>query len=566
MQPDDQVAEWLVRWEEAREANQTPPALDQLPAELRPRAREGLRLLRGFSRMSLGLTTTARTAPGNAPPVPPDTPRYRFEAFLARGGMAEVWRGCDKVLAREVALKVLREGVFADSRFRVRFEEEARLVGQLQHPSIVPVYDLGELPDGRPFFVMKLIHGPTLAELLAARATPADDLARWVGVFEQVCVAVAFAHARDLIHRDLKPSNVMLGEFGEVLVMDWGIAKALADRPQPLPPTPVLLSPAVGEASTALGAAETLPGQAKGTPAFMAPEQARGDVGRVGKTSDVFGLGGILCVTLTGQPPYTRAEQVFAADVTEAFARLDGCGADAELVGLAKACLAPAPEARPADAAEVAGRVKRYRDEVAARQAQAERVLWLCHGTREGGAAVPPAADAARTQLRQQAWALLRAEVTAQARRLSGASPAEATAARQVLEVLRELPSWPASATRQRWPTSPSPSARCGRRSGRKSRGCCAARSRHDNRLFGDGGQPFPSRTSPVSTFYFRHLRPPDASAATALRRVPSRSARPRWTPARPTARRGWPASGTPPRCGSPARPRSACAGPGLRP
>src|SRR5262245_11313407 len=103
MQPDDQVAEWLVQWEEARAANQPPPALDQLPAELRPRAREGLGLLRGFARMSHALSTT-----GEAPPAPPDTPRYHFEAFLARGGMAEVWRGCDTVLAREVAVKVVR--------------------------------------------------------------------------------------------------------------------------------------------------------------------------------------------------------------------------------------------------------------------------------------------------------------------------------------------------------------------------------------------------------------------------------------------------------------------------
>jgi hypothetical protein len=172
----------------------------------------------------------------------------------------------------------------------------------------------------------------------------------------------------------------------------------------------------------------------------MAPEQARGEAGRVGKASDVFGLGGILCVTLTGQPPYTRARQVLAGDLTEAFARLDGCGADAELVGLAKACLAPAPEARPADAAEVAGRVKRYRDDVAARQAEAEQLLWLCHTTGEGGEAVPPASEDARARLRQQAWALLRAEVATQARRLSSGSPAEATAARQVLEVLRGLP------------------------------------------------------------------------------------------------------------------------------
>src|SRR5262249_31651216 len=207
-------------------ANQPPAALDQLPTELHARAREGLRLLRGFARMSHGLTTTAPTRWSDPPQVPPDTPRYQFEAFLARGGMGEVWRGRDTVLAREVALKVLREPVFGDRGATARFEEEARHVGRLEHPSIVPVYDLGELPDGRPFFAMKLVHGQTLAELLAARATPAEDLGRWVGVFEQVCAAVAFAHARGLIHRDLKPSNVMLGEFGEVLVLDWGIAKA----------------------------------------------------------------------------------------------------------------------------------------------------------------------------------------------------------------------------------------------------------------------------------------------------------------------------------------------------
>jgi tRNA A-37 threonylcarbamoyl transferase component Bud32 len=442
MQADDQLTEWLVQWEEARAANQPPPALDQLAAELRPRAREALWLLRGFARMSPGLTTTAPAPPGAAPPAPPDTPRYRFEAFLARGGMAEVWRGCDTVLAREVALKVLRAGMFADSGFRARFEEEARYVSRLEHPSIVPVYDLGELPDGRPFFVMKLIHGQTLAGVLAARATLAEDLPRWVGVFDQVCVAVAFAHARGLIHRDLKPSNVMLGELGEVLVMDWGIAKALAARPQPdpAPPAPVLPSPAVGEAATGPVGPETLPGQPRGTPAFMAPEQAQGEASAVGKASDVFGLGGILCVILTGQPPYSRAQQVLAGDVSEAFARLDGCGANAELIGLAKACLAPAPGARPADAAEVAGRLKRYRDEVAARQAQAERLLWLCHATLEGGEAVPRPAEAARARLRQQAWALLRAEVAAQARLLSSASLAEAAAARQVLETLRELP------------------------------------------------------------------------------------------------------------------------------
>src|SRR5262245_40588867 len=159
MQTDDQIAEWLIRWEEAMATNQPPPAMDKLPAELRPRARAGLQLRRGFAKISQGLIPPCPAPHGDIPQAPPNTPRYRFEAFLARGGMAEVWRGCDTVLAREVALKVLREQVFADGGARGRFEEEARQVGRLEHPSIVPVYDLGELPDGRPFFAMKLVHG-----------------------------------------------------------------------------------------------------------------------------------------------------------------------------------------------------------------------------------------------------------------------------------------------------------------------------------------------------------------------------------------------------------------------
>jgi tRNA A-37 threonylcarbamoyl transferase component Bud32 len=452
MQADDLVAEWLVRWEEALAAREPPPALDELPVELHPHAHEGLRLLRGFAQLPHGLSTTgpapAGHAPrGSAPPAPPGTPRYRFEAFLARGGMGEVWRGIDMLLGREVALKVLRQRVLADAGGRARFEEEARHVSRLEHPSIVPVFDLGELPDGRPFFVMKLVNGQTLAELLKARATPAEDLERWVGVFEQVCAAVAFAHARDVIHRDLKPSNVMLGELGEVLVMDWGIAKALAPVLEPAqPPPPELPSPSGDGEGTTPGGLETLPGQARGTPAFMAPEQARGEAGRVGKASDVFGLGGILCVILTGQPPWARARQALAGDVTEAFARLDGCAADEELIALAKACLAPAPEARPADAAEVAGRVKRYRDEVAARQAQAERELWLRQAQQAGEAArvgdeaFPAPVEAARARLRQEALALLRAEVARQAKKLASGSPAEAAAARQVLESLGDFP------------------------------------------------------------------------------------------------------------------------------
>src|SRR5262245_32739978 len=176
MQAEDQVAEWLVQWEEALTAGQPLPSLDQLPPELRPHARSGLQLLRGFARMPYA--PSADPAPlADAPPRrPPDTPRYHFEEFLAQGGMGEVWRAHDAVLHRDVALKVLRQRILGGDQARVRFEEEARLVGQLEHPSIVPVRDLGELTDGRPFFAMKLIQGRTLADLLDGRAAPAEDL------------------------------------------------------------------------------------------------------------------------------------------------------------------------------------------------------------------------------------------------------------------------------------------------------------------------------------------------------------------------------------------------------
>src|SRR6185436_16979646 len=147
---------------------------------------------------------------------------------IARGGMGAVHRAADTALGREVAVKVLLDKYAPGSGTARRFHDEARITGQLQHPNIPAVHDLGTLPDGRPFLAMKLIKGDTLEELLKARPDPATHRGRFVAVFEQVCQAMAYAHAHDVIHRDLKPANVMVGAFGEVQVMDWGLAKVLA--------------------------------------------------------------------------------------------------------------------------------------------------------------------------------------------------------------------------------------------------------------------------------------------------------------------------------------------------
>src|SRR5262245_50096569 len=154
---------------------------------------------------------------------------YDVIGEIARGGMGVVYRCRDRVFNRELAVKVMLDRYAGREDVLRRFTEEARIAGQLQHPGVVPVHELGALPDGRPFMAMKLVKGRTLAELLGGRGPPAHDLPRFLEVFEQACQAVAYAHAKGVIHRDLKPANLMVGAFGEVQVMDWGLAKVLTE-------------------------------------------------------------------------------------------------------------------------------------------------------------------------------------------------------------------------------------------------------------------------------------------------------------------------------------------------
>jgi hypothetical protein len=153
--------------------------------------------------------------------------RYQLLGEIARGGMGAILRGRDGDLGRDLAVKVLLEAHKDKPELIRRFVEEAQIGGQLQHPGVVPIYDIGTFADRRPFFTMKLVKGQTLAYLLQGRKDPADGLPRYLSIFEQVCQTMAYAHARGVIHRDLKPSNIMVGGFGEVQIMDWGLAKVL---------------------------------------------------------------------------------------------------------------------------------------------------------------------------------------------------------------------------------------------------------------------------------------------------------------------------------------------------
>jgi tetratricopeptide (TPR) repeat protein/tRNA A-37 threonylcarbamoyl transferase component Bud32 len=327
---------------------------------------------------------TTRVGPAStlATPPPAASERYALRDEIARGGMGVIFRATDTTLRRELAVKVLQDRFAPDSGVAHRFADEARIAAQLQHPGIPPVHDLGTLPDGRPFLAMKLIKGQTLEKLLHARTDVSSDRGRFVAIFEQVCQAIACAHAHNVIHRDLKPENVMVGAFGEVQVMDWGLAKVLIDRPAAAADAQeTTLETRVVSLRDSDGSF-TQAGSVLGTPAYMPPEQALGAVGKVDRRSDVFGLGGVLAAILTGRAPFAAgsAETVrllsAQGNLKECFARLDGCGADPELVALCRRCLAPSPADRPADAGEVARAAAALRaaaDE-RARRAELEKV------------------------------------------------------------------------------------------------------------------------------------------------------------------------------------------------
>ena len=360
--------------------------------------------------------------------------RYQLQGEIARGGMGAIIKGRDNDLGRDLAIKVLLDSHKDKPEVIQRFVEEAQIGGQLQHPGIAPIYELGQFSDKRPFFAMKLVKGETLAKLLADREDASDERGKFIGIFEQICQTMAYAHSRGVIHRDLKPANIMVGAFGEVQVMDWGLAKVLssggvadekkakaAQQGQSIIQTMRSSGSDVPGSFGSTGS-HTQMGSVMGTPAYMPPEQALGEIDLMDERADVFGLGAILCEILTGKPPYVadNGTQVYRlasrGRLEDAFTRLDACGADAELIALTKHCLQLEPKDRPRDAGVLAARITEYLESVETRLRDAE---------------VQRAAEAARADAEAAQAAAERERAEAQSHRAEAESArAEAESAR----------------------------------------------------------------------------------------------------------------------------------------
>ena len=301
-------------------------------------------------------TAQTEAAEGEIDRLPFELPPsgYQLGDMIGKGGMGEVIAAQDRRIGREVAFKRMRNANAGNDAL-ARFLREARIQARLDHPAIVPVYELGKDDQGRPFFTMKRLSGKTLTAHLADKDASRQRLLR---AFADVCLAIELAHSRGVIHRDLKPSNIMLGDFGEVYVLDWGVARVVAGRRR---------RPTGGIAADDIDSIEgdqTMTGDMLGTPGYMAPEQMRGELD-LGPKADVYALGAMLFEILTGEPLHPRGHAAVASTLTMESAspaerRQDG-SIPPELDAACAQALVADPAKRPT-ARELADKINRYLD------------------------------------------------------------------------------------------------------------------------------------------------------------------------------------------------------------
>ena len=304
---------------------------------------------------------------------------YAFGEILGRGGMGEVLLAHDRRIGRDVALKRMRRGQPTEDE-AARFLREARIQARLEHPAIVPVYELSRDPAGRPYFTMKRLSGVTLAEMLANQLATKQRLLR---AFAEVCRAVDYAHSKGVVHRDLKPANITLGEFGEVYVLDWGVARVVEDGGGPSGRLHM------ADIDTLEGTAPA--GDTFGTPGYMAPEQLKNP--EVSRAADVYSLGSMLFEILTGDPLHPRGQQPAIASTLDGAVVLSPAqrradrGVAPELDALCVAMLAKNPAMRPT-ARLCADRIEQFLDgdrDVARRKSMAVDLVWAARTALEHG-------------------------------------------------------------------------------------------------------------------------------------------------------------------------------------
>jgi eukaryotic-like serine/threonine-protein kinase len=372
---EPRLKQLLENWEDLRDAGKVPTPEEHC-RECPDLLEAFRRLLRRFERLDHLGDEDDNGAPSSVPAVAAaqsETVRFRVKSEPRRGGMGEVFAAQDVELGRRVALKFIQRGKGGAQAER-RFRREVAITARLQHPGVVPVFGPAQSDDGRSGYAMRFIEGESMDEAIARHhSTIADEKmkptrAELLERFVAVCNTVAYAHSRGVIHRDLKPANIMLGDYGETFVVDWGLGKVIGGSDAE--------ETADAEIAAALAAEdsrETDVGAAIGTYAYMPPEQARGDIALVDERADVFALGVVLCKILTGQPAYTGSgllQKARDAELAACFARLDASRADLGLIALAKRCLEKSMTDRPRNAQAVLEALQAHQAAVEARARQ----------------------------------------------------------------------------------------------------------------------------------------------------------------------------------------------------